>query len=531
MAVPRNIEYRTIEISFPQHLGNLSNNKEFSDVCFPPSSKATTEDESNSLSLSGDLNIPTDASAIIIFAHGRGSGRESQRNQQIASILNNAGLATLLVDLLTPEERIVANRSISIQFDIRLLARRLKNITQWLVNYSLTQNLKIGYLGSSTGAAAALVAAAEVDNVFAIVCRGGRTDLATVENVLENIEVPVLFVVGGKDYPIIEMNEEAYTRLKRTEEKEIIIIPHASHLFEEPNKIEEAAIVARNWFERHLVRCTNYASSTTAGQTHSPIPIGYHHQQHKLMRGKLGLTSRFLSALRGDVLFRVKFKDRRSAAEVLAAVVKSKLKRATDMDDGGKAYPITVVGIPRGGALIADRVATKLSCDFDLIILRRLLAPYSLNAFGAIVSDGTFYIDDDAVNFLNISETYLEQERMQQLKEINRRITLYRPQNREYNIRNRIVVLIDDGAATGASLVAAARMIRKHQPKFLMIAVPVAKPDIVRKLKQEADAVEAILTPSTFAFVSQFYQNYDSVLDTEIIQIMHRRGILLSDAG
>jgi putative phosphoribosyl transferase len=528
MAVPFKIEYRTIEIPILQHLENLSDNKAISEACFLPSSKATTEDKSNFLALSGDLNIPTEASAIIIFAHGSGSGRESQRNQQIANILNNAGLATLLVDLLTPKERIVANKSISLQFDIRLLARRLKSITQWVVNYPLTQNLKIGYLGSSTGAAAALVTAADVDNVFAIVCRGGRTDLATVENVLENIEVPVLFVVGGKDYPIIEMNEEAYSRLKRTEEKEIIIIPHASHLFEEPNKIEEVAIVARNWFERHLVRCTSYAATTT-GRTNSSIPIRY--AQHKLMRRKVGLTYRFLSALRGDVLFRMKFKDRKSAAEILAAVVKSKLKQVTDMDDGDKECPMTVVGIPRGGALIADRVATKLSCDFDLIILRRLLAPYSLNAFGAIVSDGTFYIDQAAVNFLNISETYLEQERVQQLKEINRRIILYRPQNKEYEVRNRIVVLIDDGAATGASLIAAARMIRKHQPKFLMIAVPVAKPDIVTRLKQEADMVEAIITPSTFAFVSQFYQNYDSVLDTEIIQIMHKRGILVSDKG
>jgi putative phosphoribosyl transferase len=529
MAVPFKIEYRTIEIPIIQHLENLSNNKAISEACFLSSSKATTEGESNFLALSGDLNIPTDASAIIIFAHGSGSGRESQRNQQIAAILNNAGLATLLVDLFTLKERNIANKSIGLQFDIRLLARRLKSITQWVINYPLTQNLKVGYLGSSTGAAAALVTASEVDNVFAVVCRGGRTDLATAENVLEKIEVPVLFVVGGNDYPIIEMNKEAYARLKRTEEKEIIIIPHASHLFEEPNKIEEVAIVARNWFERHLLRCTNCAS-TTAGLTNSSIPIRYH-QQQKLIRRKIGLTSRFLSALRGDVLFRMKFKDRKSAAEVLAVVVKSKLKQVTAIDDGDKGYPITVVGIPRGGALIADRVATKLSCDFDLIILRRLLAPYSLNAFGAIVSDGTCYIDEAAVNFLNISETYLEQERMQQLKEINRRITLYRPQNKEYDIRNRIVVLIDDGAATGASLIAAARTIRKHQPKFLMIAVPVAKPDIVRKLKQEADLVEAVITPSTFAFVSQFYQNYDSVLDTEIIQIMDRRGILLSDEG
>jgi putative phosphoribosyl transferase len=528
MAVPSKIDYRTIEIPITQHLENLSNNRATSEACCIPSSKAMIEGESNYLVLSGDLNIPMGSSAIIIFAHGSGSGRESERNQRIANILNNAGLATLLVDLLSAKERNIANKSMAPEFDIRLLVGRLKSITHWVVRYPATQNLKLGYLGSSTGAAAALIAAAEVNNVSAIVCRGGRTDLATTENVLENIKAPVLLVVGGKDYPIIEMNKEAYTRLRRTQEKEMIVIPHASHLFEEPNKIEEVAILARNWFERHFMKRIDYGA-TTPGWANSSTPIR-NHQQHKVMRGKAEITSRFLSALRGDVLFRMKFKDRKSAAEVLATVVKAKLKQVADIYDN-EEYSITAVGIPRGGAIIADRVATKLSCDFDLIILRRLLAPYSLNAFGAIVSDGTFYIDQAAVKFLNISETYLEQEKMQQLKEINRRITLYRPQNKEYNFRNRIVVLIDDGAATGASLIAAARMIRRRQSKFLMIAVPVAKSDIVGKLKEEADMVEAIITPSTFAFVSQFYQNYDSVLDTEIIQIMHRRGILLSNDG
>ncbi len=530
MAVPFNIDHRTIDIPITQHLENLYNDRCTSEACLLPSSKAMVEGESTVLMLSADLNIPMNTSAIIIFAHGSGSGRESERNQQIATILNNAGLATLLVDLLTPKERNVANKSMDLEFDVRLLAKRLKRITQWVVSYPATQNLKVGYLGSSTGAAAALITAAEVDSVSAIVCRGGRTDLANTENVLENVEVPVLFLVGGNDYPIIEMNKEAYTSLKKADEKEVMIIPHASHLFEEPNKIEEVAMVARNWFERHLVKCADHgATIATEGPTNSSSPTRYH-QQHKIMGGKMKITSRFLSAFRGDVLFRMKFKDRISASEVLASVIKTKLKQIADIDNN-QDYSITVVGIPRGGALIADRVAAKLSCDFDLIILRRLLAPYSLNAFGAVTSDGTFYIDEAAVNFLNIPETYLRKEKMQQLKEINRRISLYRPNNKDYAIRNRIVILIDDGAATGASLIAAARMIRKEQPRFLMIAVPVAKPDIVGKLKQEADMVEAIITPSTFAFVSQFYQNYDSVLDTDIIEIMRRRGILLSDEG
>jgi predicted phosphoribosyltransferase len=322
------------------------------------------------------------------------------------------------------------------------------------------------------------------------------------------------------------MNKEAYARLERAQEKEIIIIPHASHLFEEPNKIEEVAMVATNWLERHLVRYTSHAA-TTSELTYASSPVR-HHQQHKIMRRKMKITSRILSIFKRDVLFRMKFKDRKSAAEVIASVIKTKLKQVEDIDNSHD-YSITVVGIPRGGALIADRVATKLSCNFDVIILRRLLAPYNLNAFGAVVSDGTFYVDETAVNILKIPETYLKKEKKQQLKEVNRRVSLYRPHNKEYAIRNRIVVLIDDGAATGASLIAAARMIRKRQPKFLMIAIPVAKPDVVEKLKQEADMVEAILTPTTFAFVSQFYQNYDPVLDTEVMEIMRRRGILLSD--
>lgn len=517
MTAPFDIYHRIIEIPITPHLENTSN-EAISDSWILSSSKWVAEANSNNSVLSGDLNIPMNGSAIIIFAHGSGSGRESKRNLKIANALNNAGLATLVVDLLTLKEMRIANETASLEFDTRLLANRLKSITKWVNTYPATKNFKVAYLGSSTGAAAALVAATEDDNVSAILCRGARIDLAITENVLENISIPILLVVGSKDYPIIEMNKEAYSRLKRSKEKELIIIPDASHLFEEPNKIEEVAIVATNWFERHL-RCTQHAAPTVERS----VPC---HQHLRTMKGKMRITSRMISIFRGDVLFRIKFKDRKSAAEVVAAVVRNELKHELYMNKNDN-YPITVVGIARGGAVIADRVAAKLSCNFDIIISRRLLAPYSVNAFGAIVNDGTPYVDEAVVNFLNIPETYLKNEKMQQLKEVNRMVRLYRPHGKEYAIRNRTVVLIDDGASTGASLIAAARMIRKEQPKLLMIAVPVSKPNIVEKLKREADIVQVILTPSTFAYVSQFYQNYDSIPDTEILEIMHRRGIWL----
>jgi putative phosphoribosyl transferase len=200
-----------------------------------------------SVVLEGVLDVPQDAHAVIIFAHGSGSSRHSKRNRYVAQVLREDSLATLLFDLLTKEEDLIYEN----RFDIPLLAKRLSSVTRWVKKQPQTRNLKIGYFGASTGAAAALVAAAEPNSeVDAIVSRGGRPDLA--EKYLHLVTAPTLFIVGGDDDIVIQLNQQAYNFLKV--KKELQIIPGASHLFEEPGTLEQVAHLAAEWFNEHLLK-------------------------------------------------------------------------------------------------------------------------------------------------------------------------------------------------------------------------------------------------------------------------------------
>ncbi len=195
--------------------------------------------------LSGNLNIPKDASALILFAHGSGSSRHSPRNQFVARTLNDAGLATLLFDLLTHEEETIDMETRELRFNINLLAKRLVHATKWARQQKQTGDLRIGYFGSSTGGAAALVAAGEVpQDVGAIVSRGGRPDLAG--EALPKVQAPTLLVVGGNDDIVIELNEQARDRMRC--EAKLEIVPGATHLFEEPGTLDKVAQLASDWF-------------------------------------------------------------------------------------------------------------------------------------------------------------------------------------------------------------------------------------------------------------------------------------------
>jgi len=199
--------------------------------------------------LQGNLDVPEDAKGVVLFAHGSGSGRYSPRNRYVARALKERGLATLLIDLLTPDEEEVDLRTGRLRFDIGLLAHRLAGATDWLRREPDTRDLRIGYFGASTGAGAALVAAAERPReVGAVVSRGGRPDLAG--DTLPLVEAPTLLIVGGDDERVLRMNEEAFARLRA--EKRLEIIPGAGHLFEEPGALEEVARLAADWFTRHL---------------------------------------------------------------------------------------------------------------------------------------------------------------------------------------------------------------------------------------------------------------------------------------
>ena len=201
------------------------------------------------VTLEGMLEIPAGARGIVLFAHGSGSSRHSPRNRYVARALQEGGLATLLLDLLTAEEEEVDQVTAHLRFDIALLAQRLAGATDWLLQEPETRHLRIGYFGASTGAAAALVAAAQrPDAIAAIVSRGGRPDLAGPS--LSRVRAPTLLIVGGYDEPVIEMNADALRQL--AVEKRIVIVPGATHLFEEPGTLEQVARLARDWFTRYL---------------------------------------------------------------------------------------------------------------------------------------------------------------------------------------------------------------------------------------------------------------------------------------
>jgi putative phosphoribosyl transferase len=202
-----------------------------------------------SVTLEGKLNVPQGAGGVVLFAHGSGSSRHSPRNRYVAQRLNEGNLGTLQLDLLTPDEEAIDLRTARLRFDIALLAERLVGATDWLAQHQDTRHLRVGYFGASTGAGAALVAAAErPDVVAAVVSRGGRPDLAGPA--LERVQAPTLLIVGGNDFQVIELNGQALARLRC--EKRLVVIPGATHLFEEPGALDEVARLAREWFERHL---------------------------------------------------------------------------------------------------------------------------------------------------------------------------------------------------------------------------------------------------------------------------------------
>jgi dienelactone hydrolase len=196
-------------------------------------------------SVAGDLMCPADARGLVVFAHGSGSSRMSTRNQQVAEELQRAGLATLLMDLLTPAEESVDVYTREHRFDISLLSSRVVLATDWLRDQTQYAGLPVGYFGASTGAAAAMVAATERD-VAAVVSRGGRPDLAGDR--VRLVKAPTLLIIGGDDAEVIELNRAALDQMSC--DKQLEIVPGATHLFEEPGKLEQVAALAREWFLR-----------------------------------------------------------------------------------------------------------------------------------------------------------------------------------------------------------------------------------------------------------------------------------------
>lgn len=213
------------------------------------------------VTLEGTLTVPLNATAVVIFAHGSGSSRFSPRNVHVANVLQKAGFATLLFDLLTKQEEFIDKMTSHLRFDIDLLTNRLLAATGWIIQQEETKTMRIGYFGASTGAAAALAAAAQLPRaVGAVVSRGGRPDLAA--DILPDVSAPTLLIVGGNDLRVIEMNRSALAGLHYL--KKIEIVPNAGHLFEEPGALDMVAQLADDWFATHLIWETGEQASTAS---------------------------------------------------------------------------------------------------------------------------------------------------------------------------------------------------------------------------------------------------------------------------
>jgi putative phosphoribosyl transferase len=231
----------------------------------------------------------------------------------------------------------------------------------------------------------------------------------------------------------------------------------------------------------------------------------------------LNLISKLGELVSGRTL-QITFKDRASAASILSSILKHEIKAKKD-----RQQQILILGIPRGGIVVADLVAQKLNADFDIVIPRKLRAPDNKeNSIGAIMPDGSVYLDPLKLRWLKVSPEYIEKEKAEQLREIVRRAALYRPDNQEYNIRDRTVILVDDGVASGATLIPAARWIKKQQPKQLIIAAPVAREQAAELIKKEADQLKFIITPSNFIAIDQFYHSFEPVADEQVINILNK---------
>lgn len=418
--------------------------------------------------LEGELVIPEGATGIVLFAHGSGSSRLSPRNQYVAQTLQHAGMGTLLFDLLTDEE--AADRENV--FDIDFLAHRLGDATRWLRANEDTAAYALAYFGASTGAAAALTAAAQDHAIRAVVSRGGRPDLALRH--LAEVKAPTLLIVGGRDYGVIELNEKAYRLLNC--EKSLKIVPRATHLFEEEGTLEQVASLASEWLVRH------FASAPAKGiSTDYPIV----------------------------------FSNRAEAGRRLAGALASY-----------KGERVVVLGIARGGLPVAREVAQALDAPLDIVVVRKLGAPGQPElGIGAVV-DGDHpraIFNQEVIESLGVGDDYINREMERQIREIKRREIEYRGTEPALPLAGKTVILVDDGIATGSSVRAALRGARRAKPKQLILAVPVAPAETVEALRDDADQIVCLETPENFFAVGQFYRDFHQVSDGEVKRILAAR--------
>lgn len=411
--------------------------------------------------LHGTLCLPADPRGVVLFAHGSGSSRHSPRNQYVAEVLQQAGFATLLMDLLDEGE---ANDRHKV-FDTELLADRLLEAMSWLAENPATANVPVGLFGASTGAGAAFIAAARrPEAVRAIVSRGGRPDLAG--DYLAAVQAPTLLIVGGLDEQVAQLNDWAARHLRAA--CQLAVIPGATHLFPEPGALEEVATLARDWFRRHLAE-----------------------ESTKPVEG---------------------FRDRAEAGRLLAERLR----------DRPLTQPL-VLGIPRGGVVTGAALAKELGAELDVVLARKLRTPWHAElAMGALSEEGEVIWNPQVLSDAGVPPDYAEGEIARQTAEIERRKRMVRAVRPAAAMAGRSVILTDDGIATGATLMAALHVVRHHRPREIIVAVPVAPPAAVQALKNEGVEVVCLLAPIDFRAVGEFYEDFEPVEDAQVLELLRQ---------
>ncbi|HEY6882096.1 MAG TPA: phosphoribosyltransferase family protein [Polyangiales bacterium] len=411
--------------------------------------------------LSGDLTVPRDAKALVVFAHGSGSNRYSPRNRFVARRLEAHGYGTLLLDLEPNGE----------QQPLEELAERLAEATRSMRRDPQLDVLPIVYFGASTGAAVALLAAARrPEGLVTVISRGGRPDLVP-SPVLEELELPLLFLVGSLDEEVLALNRAASHSLHC--DYELDVIAGASHLFEEPGTLERVAEKTIEFLGRFVPAPPARASQATS-------------------------TPRF--------------NDRRDAGQQLARALERYRGTAT-----------LVLGVPRGGVPVAYEVARHLDLPLDVVVGRKLGAPGREElALGAITADGTTYLNERLIKALSVSPQYVERVSREQAAEALRREQIFRAGRSPLQLQGRSVLVIDDGLATSATLRAAIRALRAAKVGHLAVAVPVGAPASCHELAAEVDELVCLHQPTDFHAVGAHYASFDQTTDEEVQDLLHR---------
>lgn len=420
--------------------------------------------------LNGFVGVPEKAKGLVIFAHGSGSGRFSPRNNHVARRLEANGFATLLLDLLAEGEE----HDRAKVFDIPLLASRLLEATDAAENRDDLGKLPVGYFGASTGAGAALTAAAAAQGrVRAIVSRGGRPDLA--REAIGLVTAPTLLLVGSLDTQVLELNRWALSRLRC--EKRLTIIPGASHLFEEPGTLDRVVEEAIRWFGSHLRRHS---------MPHVQLP----------------------------------FANRVAAGQALAAALRN-----------FKDERPLVMALPRGGVPVAFEIAKALEADLDLLLVRKLGAPgHPEFGIGAVIDgdDPQIVLNEPSLAAIQFPTGYVQDEARRQLREIERRRAAYLGDRTPIPVGGRTVIVVDDGIATGGTVRAALQAIRRKGPAKLVLAVPIAPRDVIRALESECDEVVCLAMPEPFMAVGAHYLDFGQTSDVEVNELLQRAATALA---